>query len=72
MQLFPAPQHPPQTPHMVAPPPTMPPPPPYEEDPNQRAAAPGGFVYYAPTYYPGQVGNFSSVVFTAFDLHSLP
>ncbi|KAJ3876489.1 hypothetical protein F5051DRAFT_411285 [Lentinula edodes] len=54
MQLFPAPQHPPQTPHMVAPPPTMPPPPPYEEDPNQRAAAPGGFVYYAPTYYPGQ------------------
>ncbi|KAJ4477194.1 hypothetical protein J3R30DRAFT_3657703 [Lentinula aciculospora] len=54
MQLFPAPQHPPQTPHMVGPPPTMPPPPPYEEDPNQRAAAPGGYVYYAPTYYPGQ------------------
>ncbi|KAJ3734319.1 hypothetical protein DFJ43DRAFT_1064682 [Lentinula guzmanii] len=53
MQLFPAP-HPPQTPHMVAPPPTMPPPPPYEEDPNQRAAATGGYVYYAPTYYPGQ------------------
>jgi hypothetical protein len=52
MQMFPAPQHPPQPPHMVAPPPTMPPPPPYEEDPNQRAAT-GGYVYYAP-YYPGQ------------------
>ncbi|KAF5391677.1 hypothetical protein D9757_002350 [Collybiopsis confluens] len=50
-QMFPTPQHPPQAPHMVAPP-TMPPPPPYEEDPNQRAA--GGYVYYAPTYYPGQ------------------
>jgi PAB1-binding protein PBP1 len=54
-QMFPAPQHPPQPPHMVAPPTTMPPPPPYEEDPNQpRTAAPGGYVYYAPTYYPGQ------------------
>ncbi|KIK63067.1 hypothetical protein GYMLUDRAFT_72298 [Collybiopsis luxurians FD-317 M1] len=53
MQMYPTQQHPPQAPHMVAPPPTMPPPPPYEEDPNQRAAT-GGYVYYAPTYYPGQ------------------
>ncbi|KAF9267768.1 hypothetical protein L218DRAFT_645723 [Marasmius fiardii PR-910] len=55
MQMFPAPQHPPQqhSPHMAPPMAPPIPPPSYEEDSAAQAAA-RGYMYYPP-YYPGQV-----------------
>ncbi|KAG7089569.1 hypothetical protein E1B28_011239 [Marasmius oreades] len=54
MQMFPAPQHPPQqhSPHMAPPMAPAIPPPSYEEDSAAQAAA-RGYMYYPP-YYPGQ------------------
>lgn len=52
-QMFPAPQHPPQSHPAPQGPPVLPPPS-YEEDSAAQAAARGGYVYYPPYGYPGQ------------------